>query len=355
MPTRLTLAFALLLALAPRPAHTQEPRVPFLAVLEFRVENKVVPLDTAATLANLVRSRVVHAAGGTLKLISREQVFEILSKANKSATQCTAECEVQTAREIGADYVLTGSISPLGDKAVLVLDVKKAKDGVTMASASAKALAKALDEKLDGVIRELMADLLPKLSAAPAVAKAPAEKPPQPSVGGGKEVTGGAVVAKVPTEKTPQPSVASGKAASGGGPGVRTKQQVDVAKAIAKGEFRDNGDGTVTQMDGGLVWQKADSGQALNLADAAGYCAALSVAGRGWRLPSIEELVRLIDKKEPHGQMIDLEFVNIQKWFWSSSRADGGAGLAWAVGGNPYHSGTLAFLVSELIGTRCVR
>ena len=188
MSNHLASVVALLLALAPLTAEAQEKRLPFLAVLELRVENKVVPLDTASTLANLVRSRVVRAADGAFKLISREQVFEILSKANKSAAQCTAECEVQTAREIGADYVLTGSISPLGDLAVLVLDVKTAKDGVTVASASAKAPAKSLHEKLDAAVDELVAELKPKLGGAPA-AKKTEEAAPTQAFGGSKRET----------------------------------------------------------------------------------------------------------------------------------------------------------------------
>ena len=527
MPTRLTLALALLLALAPLPARAQEKRVPFLAVLEFRVDNKVVPLDTAATLANLARSRVVRQAGGAFKLMSREQVFEILSKANKSAAQCTAECEVQTAREIGADYVLTGSISPLGAKAVLVLDVKKAKDGVTVASASAKAAAMSLDETLDAAVDQLVAELKEKLGTPVAEKSAEASAPKQP-FGGTKaeaakeletddlEETVVKFTSNPPAvvflgsrqlcAKTPcQKSVALGKqnvtmsaedylaktevvdvlkttdevkwqlqadfatlnvtcggdtvaltvdgVAAGNCPlsgahlrpgkhrvaldspcylsveeafqvargeakaltlaanprlgvvtikanddagddlkgkvlldgkelgavpgsfkvpvcgkklevqadghaswtgelkvvegekvkvgaqlrkgvaqvrvpvGPRSLSQVNAAMASGTGKFRDNGDGTVAQRDAGLVWQKLDSREGLDWAQAASYCAQF---GAGWRLPTVDELVRLIDKSGPEGNKIAQGFVNSGSEFWSASLFESGP-YAWGV------------------------
>ena len=180
----LILTLALVSVLVPAIAQAQI-RTPFLVVLEFRVDNKVIPLDTAVTLADMVRSRVVQSGSKLVKLISREKVIEILSKGTKTAAQCSGQCEIDTAREVGADFVMTGKISPLGDKAVLVLDVKKAQDGVTVASTLVRAPVKQLDDRLDAAVDAVLTALAEKLSVQP-VAKVVEDKASQLPFGGPK-------------------------------------------------------------------------------------------------------------------------------------------------------------------------
>lgn len=60
---------------------------------------------------------------------------------------------------------------------------------------------------------------------------------------------------------------------------------------VAPGEMQDN----LT----GLVWQQASSAAAVPFADAAGVCAALSLNGHAWRLPSIKELSTLVNETPP--------------------------------------------------------
>ncbi len=68
--------------------------------------------------------------------------------------------------------------------------------------------------------------------------------------------------------------------------------------------FKDNGDGTVTVLGNNLVWQKCSRGQSndsvcsgiattANWLTALSYCQTLSLTGRTWRLPSINELLSL--------------------------------------------------------------
>jgi hypothetical protein len=57
-------------------------------------------------------------------------------------------------------------------------------------------------------------------------------------------------------------------------------------------DFRDNGDGTVTDRATGLVWQKNDSGKGMNWGQALAYAAKL---GGGWRLPNAKELQSILD------------------------------------------------------------
>jgi hypothetical protein len=61
-------------------------------------------------------------------------------------------------------------------------------------------------------------------------------------------------------------------------------------------EFVDKGDGTITDEATGLVWQKTDSGQAMNWEDALSYAENLDLAGYDdWRLPNAKELQSIID------------------------------------------------------------
>lgn len=60
--------------------------------------------------------------------------------------------------------------------------------------------------------------------------------------------------------------------------------------------YTDNGNGTVTDRNTQLVWQKTAGRQRLQFAEAQAYCAALELGGRtDWRVPSIKELYSLAD------------------------------------------------------------
>lgn len=59
--------------------------------------------------------------------------------------------------------------------------------------------------------------------------------------------------------------------------------------------FTDNGDGTVSDINSGLMWMKDETPE-LNWNDAMSYCNSLELAGyKDWRLPSIREIGTLID------------------------------------------------------------
>jgi hypothetical protein len=60
--------------------------------------------------------------------------------------------------------------------------------------------------------------------------------------------------------------------------------------------FVHNGDGTVTDIATGLMWQQADSGHGMNWEDALAYAENLELAGyTDWRLPNAKELQSLVD------------------------------------------------------------
>jgi len=60
--------------------------------------------------------------------------------------------------------------------------------------------------------------------------------------------------------------------------------------------FADNGDGTISDLATGLMWQKADDGIARDWEEALAYAENLSLATHSdWRLPNIKELQSIVD------------------------------------------------------------
>ncbi len=63
-----------------------------------------------------------------------------------------------------------------------------------------------------------------------------------------------------------------------------------------KNNFIDNGDGTVTDLASGLMWQKADDGISRNWEESLQYAEELELAGKNdWRLPNAKELQSIVD------------------------------------------------------------
>lgn len=95
--------------------------------------------------------------------------------------------------------------------------------------------------------------------------------------------------------------------------------------------FIDNGDNTVTDTKTNLTWMKEDDGKERTWKDAIEYCVEINLPGKGWRLPTIEELFTLIDFSRHH-PAIDPIFTNTKSsWYWSSSPRADGSGGAWFV------------------------
>ena len=71
---------------------------------------------------------------------------------------------------------------------------------------------------------------------------------------------------------------------------------VFAAVAAYAGSFTDNGDGTITDANTGLVWQQGGDGFTKTWEDALAYCEGLSLASQtDWRLPNVRELRSLVD------------------------------------------------------------
>ncbi len=85
--------------------------------------------------------------------------------------------------------------------------------------------------------------------------------------------------------------------------------------------FVDNGDGTISDLATGLMWQKSDDGEARNWEDALSYSANLELAGYDdWRLPDAKQLQSIVDYSRP-APAIDTVFgtMDDEGWFWSST------------------------------------
>jgi sulfatase modifying factor 1 len=64
--------------------------------------------------------------------------------------------------------------------------------------------------------------------------------------------------------------------------------------------FTDNGDGTVSDSQSGMLWQKGDNGSKLSQSGAISYCQGLTLGGKSnWRLPTDAELQTLLDYGVP--------------------------------------------------------
>lgn len=90
----------------------------------------------------------------------------------------------------------------------------------------------------------------------------------------------------------------AGKEGKSYDPALKLYSQVEAGeKRLAR--FKNNGDGTVTDAQTGLMWAASDNGRDINWADAREYCRTYSGGGHtGWRMPTQDELAGLYDKEE---------------------------------------------------------
>ena len=120
-------------------------------------------------------------------------------------------------------------------------------------------------------------------------------------------------------------------------------------KRLADMEVAQSRPSICTVKVGDLEWQADVPEQVFTWSDANAYSASL---GDGWRLPTIKELLSLVDY-ETHSPACSVFPDCPSEWFWSSSPVSGDTTFAWAVGfgsGSTYSTG-----VSSAYRVRCVR
>ena len=123
-----------------------------IAVLEFRTisaEDTLVDI-----LSDVVRKGVLDAtkghkvAGEDILVFTKENMMDMLNQMGKTAEDCQGECEVELARNIGADYVISGEIAKLGELFILTLKIHETNKGILLDSHIIK------ENKIEDVIEE---------------------------------------------------------------------------------------------------------------------------------------------------------------------------------------------------------
>jgi len=115
---------------------------------------------------------------------------------------------------------------------------------------------------------------------------------------------------------------------------------------IQRYAFKDNNDGTVTDINSGLMWQK-DEGPELNWEEAMKHCSQLNLAGyNDWRLPTIREIGLLLDLSFKDGTWFHKQFFPGTKtaplgFYWSSTTYGDtfGWGVNFQFGYDGYYAG----------------
>ncbi len=105
-------------------------------------------------------------------------------------------------------------------------------------------------------------------------------------------------------------------------------------KAPTASRFTDNGDGTVTDPRTGLMWAKGTLAcGAVTHAHAIKACSALRLAGhKEWRLPTVEELFALADRRRPPPAIDIAAFPDTKSdWYWTSTLCAWAPSCAWVV------------------------
>lgn len=137
-------------------------------------------------------------------------------------------------------------------------------------------------------------------------------------------------------------------------------------KGTTAGEaFKDNGDGTVTDKNTGLMWQRDDDGKQRSWNDSVAYCRNLSLGGHSdWRLPSIVNLLSIWTSSDskagaskryfPSMKLSEELYPGVHASYWSSTEASGAPDMAAFVSFNDggAHVGTKDFFAFY---SRCVR
>ncbi|MCA1826303.1 MAG: hypothetical protein ABR567_13350 [Myxococcales bacterium] len=141
-----------------------------LAVLELR--NMLPGGEKAAVSAeyfsDVVRTNALELAP-SLQVMTRENILVMLESAGKKLEECEGECEVDTGRRLGADYVVSGEIYRVGPTLRLNLRLHDTHAGALLAGAQAEGTG---PSELDRQVRPACAKLLARFGGSSTAARA---------------------------------------------------------------------------------------------------------------------------------------------------------------------------------------
>jgi Protein of unknown function (DUF1566) len=119
------------------------------------------------------------------------------------------------------------------------------------------------------------------------------------------------------------------------------------------------GGGTVFDTETKLTWQQTAPTTAYTWSEAKTYCASAAVSsalgGSGWRLPTIKELLTIVDYSLGSAPFVDPNAFPAApaRGFWSSSPVAGSPSMAWIVNFVNPSTGSYTTLLTD--SARCVR
>ncbi len=135
-----------------------------LAVLELR-NPAALSGQEASYLTDLVRIAALELPGKRFFVMTRENILAQLPPGTSLAA-CEGDCEVETGRNIGAHYVVSGEVVRFGAELRVSLKLHGTVDGRLVATARAEAAdVKALEPALETTSRSLFAKLAPPVQS----------------------------------------------------------------------------------------------------------------------------------------------------------------------------------------------
>ena len=156
---RISAIGSLLIAVTFASSHTLSATPKKLAVLEFHNYTEISDPE-AMFLTDLVRGEAVRVLPPAEFLVmTRESLFELLPP-GKTLTDCVGECEVETGRLIGADYIVSGELIQFGDSLRLSLKLFETQTSRLLGTQTVKAGAV---EELEEPIRTSSSALFRKI------------------------------------------------------------------------------------------------------------------------------------------------------------------------------------------------
>ena len=107
-----------------------------MAVLEL---NGTLSQDERSVLSDEVRGAVVNTLGKSVQVMTRENMEVMLADMGLDS-DCVAEgaCEVETARNLGVDYVISGKVVKMGDKMVVSVKLHEVRNGQLLSTTNVK-------------------------------------------------------------------------------------------------------------------------------------------------------------------------------------------------------------------------
>jgi len=298
----------------------------YLAVLDLEAVGKVEK-DVVRPLTDSVRREIVKS--GKYEVMDRGNMDKVLKEQAFQMTGCAKkECAVQAGEMLGVGKIVVGSVSKLGNTYLLSLQLVNIETGKVEGDEN-----KECKCEVDDLI-QLSRNVADELMVA---AVAPANKETL--------MVAVAAPANVETSLTSVLSVQNNE---------HNCRKTD-------GRFCDQGDGTISDNNTGLMWQRSDDGQERKWNDAIDYCKGLPLAGKNdWRVPNKDELGSLVDKTK-YAPASNTEYFPDTKIggffsraeYWSSTVHASDMAYAWNVN---FYFGELGYHDKMLTGyVRCVR